>query len=167
MPPVKIHSWDFSAPVGLSLRTHNFRELTRHNTCSLLYRNELIDRQIAQVVYPSAWPGDFERLDSCVLPQAKMDARIAGRHIAHATLGLFYLCHAFRSQFQRSTDSIPILFRSDQQDRQPVIGIPAVVAQQRSIIAAIVGDNVDVSVLVEVGGGQPAACNPTHEVRAQ
>src|SRR6202012_2744569 len=40
----------------------------------------------------------------------------------------------------------------------------AVVAQERGKVAAIVGNNVDIPVIIVVGGGQTTADNRTHEI---
>src|ERR1700693_4069817 len=64
--------------------------------------------------------------------------------------------NSFSGQPQRSADAVAIGLGSDQQNLQPVIGVAAVVAKQRGIIAAIVGDDVDVAVVIVISGGQAA-----------
>ena len=95
-----------------------------------------------------AGPCNFERLDFGALSQAKMNARIAGRHVTPAALCLFDVDESFGSQFQRCADAVAVGFCSDQLNLEPVIGIAAVVAQEGRIVAAIVGDDVDVAVIV-------------------
>src|SRR5271169_5826089 len=79
----------------LLLSANNLGKLSRHNSLALLDCDDLIDGKIAQSIHLAAWPGDLERVDFCALPQTKMDARIAGRHIARAALGLCHVGHAF------------------------------------------------------------------------
>src|SRR5260370_42223414 len=64
----------------------NFREFPRNNSFALLDRNDLIDWNAAQAIYLPARPSDHERLNCRSLPQTKMNARIAGGHVAHAAL---------------------------------------------------------------------------------
>src|ERR1700677_1602191 len=129
--------------------------------------DDLIDGHIGQFVYLPAGPRDHERFDFGSLAQAKMNPRIAGRHIARSTLRLFHLRKPFRGEFQRGAGAVPVGFCPDQQTLEPVIGIPAVIAQEFRIIAAVVDGNIEVTVVVEIRGSQTTSRNRAKVVRTE
>ena len=48
-----------------------------------------------------------------------------------------------------------------------MVGIAAVIAQQRRIIPAIVGDDIHVAIIVVIAGGHAPPGNGTHEIRTK
>src|SRR5262249_22450515 len=75
----------------LSFRNWDLWKRTRHNPCAFFDRNDLIRGEIGKPIDLSARPCDLQRIDLRMLSQSKMNTRIAGRHIAHPTFGLFDL----------------------------------------------------------------------------
>src|SRR6267143_2629281 len=142
-------------------------KVARHNSCALLDGDDPVDRHIRQSTHMPARPSDFQRLDLGSFPQTKMNPRIIRRHIAHSALGLLNVCDSLGGQLQRRAEPIAVGACTDQQNFQPVIGVPAIVAQKLRIIAAIVDGDVDVTVIVEISGGQAAADDGAHEIRTQ
>src|SRR5450432_2737108 len=140
---------------------------TRYNSRAFLDRNNLVNRHIRQTVNLPAGPGNLQGLDLGALAEAKENARIAGRHVAHATFGLFYVHESFRGEFQRRADPISIGLRTDQRYFQPVLRIPAVVAKKFRIIAAVINRNIDIPIVVVVGGGYAAARDGANEIWPQ
>src|SRR5207249_11604027 len=96
-----------------------------------------------------------------------MNPRIAGRHITHAAFRLFGMSDAFGGQPERRADALAVGPCTDEQNFEPTIGVAAIVAEEFGKIAAIVDGDVDVAIIVEIGGGQPAASDGTSEVRTQ
>src|ERR1700722_11893399 len=92
----------------------HFGERMSDNARALFDGNDLIDGHISQFVYLPAGPGDHERFDFASLAQAKMDPRIAGRHIACSALRLFHLGKPFRCKFQGGAGAIAVGFRPEQ-----------------------------------------------------
>src|ERR1700727_1566399 len=116
----------------------HFGERMGNHARAFFDRDDGIDGYVCQLIDLAAGPGDYQRLDLGSLAQAKMNSRIAGRHIAASALGLLYMHEPFRSQFQYGAGAVPVGFRPDQVHLQPMIGIPSVIAQQLRRITAVV-----------------------------
>lgn len=117
----------------------------------------MVDGNVSELVNLTAGPSDFERVDFGAPAQTKMNARVAGGHVAHTALGLLDVSDAFGGEPERGTDPVAIGFCADEQDFEPVIGVAAIVAKNSRKVAAIVESDVDVAVVVEIGGGQTAS----------
>src|SRR5882757_8709931 len=127
-----------------------FGERMGNHARAFFDRDDGIDGYVCQLIDLAAGPGDHQRLDLGSLAQAKMNARIGGRHIAATALGLLHMHKSFRSQSQYGAGAIPVGFCPDQLHLQPMIGIASVIAQQLRIITAVVDGNVDVAIVVEI-----------------
>src|SRR5579859_84221 len=104
-----------------------FWERMGNNARAFFDRDDGIDGDVCQLIDLAAGPGDHQRLDLRPLAQAKMNARITGRHVAATTLGLLHVHKSFRSQFQYRADAVPVGFGPDQQYLEPMIGIASVI----------------------------------------
>ena len=151
----------------MTIDSASWETVCGHNSGAFFHRDDLVDGHVGQSIDLAARPGDFQGFDLRALAQTEVNSRIAGRHVAHAAFGLLDVHEAFGSQLQRSADAVAIRFGADQQNFQPVIRVAAVVAQEFRIIAAIVDDDVDVAVVVEISGSKAAANDGTHEIWAE
>src|SRR5215469_10368966 len=138
-----------------------------HDSGTFLDGDDAVARDVGELVDLAAGPGDFQRIDLGASSQAKMNARIAGGHIAHATFGLFDVRDAVGGQLERRTNPIAIGLSADEQDFEPVIGVATIVAEKLRKIATIVGGDVNVPVVVEIGSGQAAAGDGPNKVWTQ
>src|SRR2546421_1026223 len=146
--------------------TWHLGKIARHNSRAFLDGDDLVDGHTRQLICLPARPSDFERFDLRALAQAKMNSRIAGRHVAHAAFGLFDVGDAFGGEIQRRANSIAIGFCTNEQNFQPMIGVAAIVAKKLRIVTAIIDGDVDVPVVVEISHGQAPASDGADEVWA-
>ena len=66
---------------------------------------------------------------------------------------------AFRGQLEAGADAVAIRTSADEQTFHPMIGVCTVIAKQRGIISAIVGDDSHASIIVEI----PIGSAPAHD----
>ena len=82
----------------------------RHNSYAFFDGDDFIDRHIRQFIHVPAWPSDHQRFYLGSLAEAKMNARIACRHIARTALCLLDMHKSFRGQLQSGTDAVAVGF---------------------------------------------------------
>src|SRR5579871_2959366 len=87
-----------------------------------------------------------------------MQTRILSRLIAHPAFALIVEDKIASSNFHPCSDAVSIRLCSNQQDLQPVIFVATIVTQQLRSLSAIVDEDVQVAVVVEVSD----SCSPAH-----
>src|SRR5450432_1891847 len=92
----------------------NPRKWMRHDAHAFLDRENAVDRNVGQLVDLAAGPSNLQRFDLVALSEAKVNSRIVGGHIAHATLGLFDVDKAFGRQLEGSADAVAVGARANQ-----------------------------------------------------
>src|SRR5579863_6184582 len=86
-----------------------------------------------------------------------MQPRILRGLVAHAALFLFAEDEVSRRELDSGADAVAVRLRADQKDLQPVIRIPSIVSQQLRRLAAVVHEDVEISIVVEVADGSAPA----------
>jgi hypothetical protein len=86
-----------------------------------------------------------------------VQSRILRGLVAHATLSLVIENQISRCDFDARAHAVAVRLGSDQEDFQPVVRIAAIIAQKLRGLSAIVDQDVQVAVVVEVADGGAAA----------
>src|SRR5579863_2979476 len=142
---------------------------------TLLYTDELIYRNTAQLVSHPAWPFDFKQIDFGVFTQPKVDSQVILRKVAASTSDLVDLGERSGNAPHASPDRTPIRFCSHELDVDPVIRVEPADLQQRRRCILIIHHNVDTAVIVEVakraaspgrGCGDRTACQLRHLLKS-
>ena len=92
----------------------DFWELAGYDAFAFLHRDDLVHRDLRQLIYSAAGPGDFERGDLGAMTQTEQDPGVAGLHVAAAAFHLLESRHSLGSEFERRADAVTVGLGSNQ-----------------------------------------------------
>src|SRR5690349_3998962 len=163
MPTVLVTSAKCTAgPEAAVNDASNAQATTGARTCSLprfpgaddafgfLDDEESIDREIAEGFLEARRPRDLDALDSARGAQPEMEPKIVLRIVPRPAHDLVDLAPARGRHLHARPDRRSVRAGPRALDRDPVVAVPAVVAQQGRRAVEIVDEDVDVAVVVHV-----------------
>src|SRR5579871_6357835 len=139
----------------------------RNDSGAFFHGDDRVHGDISEFIHLPAWPGDYQGIDLGALAEPEVDAWIAGRHVARATLCLVDLHDSCRGQLQQRSNAVAIGFCADQKYFEPMIAIACIVAKQFRRISAAIDNDPDATVVKEVRCGEAAPGNRPVEIRAE
>src|SRR5262245_5261857 len=145
--------------ISLSFRSLLFgrrRGRRLHNAFAFDDFDVLIDRRIRYLVHFAARPFDLDAVDLRRLTGAQNFARVVRRQIAAAAGLQPRTLHAARRPRYDRAYRAWIAFRRDELKSEPVVSVPALVAQQDRRVAVVDDQYVKVAVVIDVADRQTA-----------
>ena len=124
---------------------------------ALLYGQNLIGFQVRKFGQLTAGPLNFDFFDRAALAEAEMQPRVLCRLIAHAPFFLIVKNQVAGSDLHASSDGVAIRTRADEKKLEPVIGVAAIVAEKLRGLPIVANDDVQISVVIKIPDGRPAA----------
>src|SRR5580658_7738807 len=148
---------NINKPAVLSLFLADSRERPPDQSNPFFNRDDLVAFQLLYICDRAAWPDHFDCVHSAPPSQSEMQARILRGLITHSTLTLVMKYEVAGGNFHSCADSVAIRLSADQKNLEPMVRIAAIVAQQLRGLAAIIHENIEIAIIVEVGDGSATA----------
>src|SRR5439155_4675076 len=124
--------------------------LRAHNPGSFPNDQELVAGNVLELVHDAARPPDFQPVQSARLAQADVYPQIVLGKIAPAAADLVNLTTPAGKNRDPSANTVPIGLGAHGADREPMVLVSSVVAQQGKRIILIVDDDVQIAIVVKV-----------------
>src|SRR5215510_9420091 len=121
-----------------------------HNAFALDDFDVLINRRIGEFVHLTARPFYLDAVDLRRLSGAPNLARVVRRQVAAAAGLQTRTLYAARRPRDDRADRAGVAFRSDELKPEPVVSVPALVAQQDRRVAVVDYQHVEVAVVIDV-----------------
>ena len=86
---------------------------------------------------------------------------------AHSTFSLLDFGEAVGDKFEACPNAVAVGLGADQKDLEPMVGVATVVAEELGRAAPDVDGEVQVAIIIEIGGGQPPPGDGAREVGAE
>jgi hypothetical protein len=114
----------------------------------------------------AARPANFETIGLCCFVQPEVYAQIVLSLIARSGLDVARESFFADGQFQQRSDRIAVAFGSNGADDERAVAIPAIIPEKIGSLAVIADDHVQITVVVQITGGERAADFLHRESRA-
>src|SRR5215813_14378067 len=126
-------------------------------------RQEFVRIHVRYLVNHAARPADFNEVYFRPLLQAEVQTQVALRHITPAATRFVNLSQIPGDDFNPRPDAVTIALHSDQPDRNEIVRVTAVVAQQLWRAVQVIDYQVDVAIIIQIREGD----SPTRSLLRQ